>query len=227
MSLSKVALMTGVLGGVFACFSLANPFAAHFDTVSDIPESYFRSKTSINAVVERITDGDTIRVRHVSGWGSRSYRGTLKENTIIVRLAAVDTPETAKRGQEGQQYAQEAKAFTENKVLGKDIKVKLLAKDQYNRVIGLVKYSERSWIGFSVEKDLSEELLKQGLAVVYRQGGARYDGSIERWNTLEQEAIDRHKGIWSNGKDKADLPAAYKKKQRKEALVGSSPRNQL
>lgn len=224
----KIALMTGVLGGFIACFGLGNPFAQHFDTVSDIPDAYFKSKTSITAVVEKITDGDTVRVRHVSGWGSRTYKGALKDNTIIVRLAAVDTPETAKRGNEGQQYAKEAKDFTERSVLGKEVKVKLLSKDQYNRVIGLVKYSDRSWTGlYNVEKDLSEELLKQGLAVVYRQGGARYDGSIEKWNILEKDAIAKKKGIWSNGADKADLPSTYKKKQRVQEAAMTGARNQL
>ena len=34
----------------------------------------------------------------------------------------------------------------------------------------------------------SEQLLKNGLAMVYRQGGAQYGDSIDKWNYLEETA---------------------------------------
>jgi hypothetical protein len=37
--------------------------------------------------------------------------------------------------------------------------------------------------------DISEQLLLNGLAVVYRQGGAQYDGNKSRWEELEEKAV--------------------------------------
>ena len=50
------------------------------------------------------------------------------------------------------------------------------------------------------------------VAVVYRQGGAKYDGGIEKWNAIEDEAKSSKQGLWSE--ENADLPSAYKKRQR-------------
>lgn len=143
--------------------------------------------------------------------------GNLQDNTIVVRIAAVDTPETAKFGKEGQAYAEEAKQFAIDKILGKRVSVKLLSRDQYGRVVGLISFKERGFFGILSTKDLSEELLKNGLAVVYRQGGAQYDGSIERWNALETAAQKKRIGIWKDGKDRVDLPSDFKKKKRESA----------
>ena len=61
------------------------------------------------------------------------------------------------------------------------------------------------------ELDISEQLLLNGLGVVYRQGGAQYDGSISHWEELENAAIRHKKGIWVNGKGASELPSDYKK----------------
>ena len=58
---------------------------------------------------------------------------------------------------------------------------------------------------------LGQELLKRGLARVYRQG-AQYDGSIERWNRLEAKAERSRVGMWGHG---GVNPGAYKKAQKK------------
>lgn len=135
----------------------------------------------------------------------------------MVRIAAVDTPETAKFGSEGQKLGPAATEFAKSKLFQKKVSVKLLSRDQYGRVVGLVKYKEpktgffASIFGGEVEKDISEELLRNGLGVVYRQGGAQYDGSIARWEEIENIAVKNKKGIWVNGRDNADLPSDYKK----------------
>ena len=61
-------------------------------------------------------------------------------------------------------------------------------------------------------KDLSEELLANGLATVYRSAGAEYgQGRTEEyWNLIEGRAKTLRKGVWKDGK--AADPAAYKRK---------------
>ncbi len=201
---------------VFAATVVSMPFftsaSALFETAQDIPGDLFKSKVEIRAIVKQVTDGDTMKVRHVPGNREEKFTGPLKYHTVIVRIAAVDAPEIAKQGKEGQPYSQESKTFVESKLLNKEVKVKLLSRDQYGRVIGLVKFKEGGIFGFfRKEKDLSEELLKRGLATVYRQGGGQYDGSIKRWESIEEEAIKRRKGMWKNGADKVQLPSDFKK----------------
>lgn len=186
--------------------------STQYETAADIPVSMFRDKTILPVKTLKVTDGDTVRVRHHARSSSATFPGDLKEHTIIVRFAAVDAPEIAKRGKPGQLFSEEAKHFTEEKLGGKLVKLKLLGKDQYGRVLGRIFYTERYFFGlFSQQRDISEELLKAGLAVVYRQGGAKYDGSVEHWNALENRAKKKRVGIWSQSQENIVLPSEYKR----------------
>jgi endonuclease YncB( thermonuclease family) len=103
--------------------------------------------------------------------------------------------------------------------------VKLLAKDRYNRAIAAVTYRDKSLLPFlkGSEENMAEKLLENGLAVVYRQGGAQYDGSIERWNKIETAAKKKKVGIWSLDSASMELPSEFKKKARQEkASVSAS-----
>jgi micrococcal nuclease len=193
-----------------------------FDTAKDIPASYFKDNKEIKAVVVKVTDGDTVRVRHITkGRKSADFTGSLKENTIAVRIAAVDTPEIAKFGNNGQKFGEEAKEFTTFKLLGKKVTIKLLSLDRYGRVIGRILYRENSVLPkfLTSKKDISEELLQHGLASVYRQGGAQYDGPVEKWNAIEKQAISRRRGMWVNGQATAELPSEFKKSTRLQQKV--------
>jgi micrococcal nuclease len=175
----------------------------------DIPSKYFQEQRVVQGTIVKVIDGDTYKFYKKPGLLSFSSRPSdPAKDTITIRIAGVDTPETPKFGQPGQRYGLEAKEYATKKLLGKSVKVKLLKKDQYNRVLGVVRYSDN----FISSADISEELLKQGLATVYRQGGAQYDGRLDVFTRLERDAIKAKKGIWKDGEAKADLPSAYKKK---------------
>jgi micrococcal nuclease len=210
-----------------------------FETANDIPADYFQNRKSIESLVMSVSDGDTYRVRHIMKKGDEKYTGDMKHHTIVVRIAAVDTPETAKGGNPGQPYAQEAKQFATDKLLRQRVRVKLLARDQYGRVIGRVFFKEPKstsmfgWVGRffgggnnnNQESDISEELLKSGLAVVYRQGGARYDGSIEHWNTLETQAQRNKLGMWQHGIQQVQTPGDYKKQVKAASTTKVNNKN--
>ena len=186
-SFKTVVMVSGICGSIFA----GNVFLGKFDpdpvfsTANDIPKHYFDKKESIDAVVVKVIDGDTYRVRHVNSWHKNpSFDGKLSDNTISVRIAAVDTPEIGKAGNKGQPFSAEAKEYATKKIEGKKVLLQLLAKDKYGRVLGFVKYKDTRGIRFlwNRQNDMSEQLLKRGLAVVYRQGGAQYgDETIEKW----------------------------------------------
>jgi len=185
-----------------------------YDTAADIPAKMFKTKkTSIKGVVASVTDGDTFRIRHKTLISSGKYEGKLSENTVVIRIAAVDTPETAKFGKEGQPLGEEAKQWVKDQILDKDVSVQLLSRDQYQRVVGMVSYG--TW---PFKKNLSKELLKEGLAVVYRQGGAEYGGELDQFEKLEQAAKDKKIGVWSGN---YESPAEFKARQKATAAASN------
>jgi endonuclease YncB( thermonuclease family) len=156
-----------------------------FDTVNDVPKSYFTDQRTIYAYVERIIDGDTIRVRHVPfySWTGRSpqpltTRG-IADQTLSIRIYGVDCPEIAKNGKAGQPFAEEAKQFASNLMLNRMVKITFLRRDQYGRAVSAVETVSPWWaLGFGV-KDLSLELASAGLGELYVGGGAEYYVSAE------------------------------------------------
>ena len=182
-----------------------------YDTADDVPAAQIKSKATLYGMVVKVLDGDTFRLRHMPTFFSDGkFKGLLSEKTISVRIAAVDTPETAKFGQTGQPLGDVATEFTKSKLLNKKVAIKLLSRDKYNRIIASVTYDD---FLFS-KKDISEELLRNGLAVVYRQGNAQYGSQgIQKWNEIENYAKKRKLGVWSLGKG-FESPSEYKTRNK-------------
>ena len=114
-----------------------------------------------------IIDGDTIEVLDVDS--KLNFR---------IRLAEIDCPE------KGQNFGTKAKEFTSNQVYKKIVKLDIIDTDRYGRYIAKVYYDN---------KYLSEELIKQGLAIVYR----KYS-SNQILIKLEQQAQKNKIGVWSD-----------------------------
>eukprot|EP00747_Dinoflagellata_sp_TGD_P089137 gnl/TRDRNA2_/TRDRNA2_164224_c0_seq1.p1 gnl/TRDRNA2_/TRDRNA2_164224_c0~~gnl/TRDRNA2_/TRDRNA2_164224_c0_seq1.p1 ORF type:complete len:233 (+),score=29.30 gnl/TRDRNA2_/TRDRNA2_164224_c0_seq1:311-1009(+) len=188
------------LAGV-AVGALARPVAVglhltRWHTARDIPSDVFATKGTFTGVVTSVSDGDTIRVRHMPLLRtSANFKGKLSDETIVIRIGAVDCPEIAHFGSKGQPFGEEAKAWVKERLLNKRVTIKVLSRDQYYRVVGMV------YTGRLFKTNLSKELLKNGLAQVYRQGGAQYDGEQEEYEAIEARAKKAKKGIWSLGDD--------------------------
>lgn len=207
---SRIKYFATFIGGALISAVLMGGIFQPMRSTEDIPVSYFKEKRELEGDIVKVIDGDTYKFYNFNSmeklFGIRLNQRSREAMTI--RIYGVDTPETPKQGNPGQKYGLEAKEFASKKLLTKKVKVKLLKKDQYNRVLGVVRYNE----GLRWNVDMSEELLKQGLATVYRQGGAEYDGRKDTLEQLEKDAINARKGMWSNGKENAELPSEYKKK---------------
>ena len=104
----------------------------------------------------------------------------------------------------GQPFAMEAKNFVRSEILNQKVELKLLRKDQYSRAVCSIKYGP--WYD---RKDLAEELVKKGYAVVYREGGAVYDGNKVKLEKLELGAKRKKLGLWSQ-KGHIEKPSDYK-----------------
>lgn len=152
-----------------------------------IPKSSFQNHDVLYGFVERVIDGDTIRVRHLPMyaarlWGRRpqplEQRG-ISQDTLLIRLYGVDCPELKKRGNPGQPGSEQAKDFTSATVLHTVVKITLLRKDQYARAVAAVECLPRGgvcfkWVPGLGRRDLSVLLAKEGLAELYTSGGAEY-----------------------------------------------------
>ena len=121
-------------------------------------------------LVVGVSDGDTISV----------LRG---QRTEKVRLYGVDCPEKA------QDFGPCAKRFTSDLVDGRIVDVQEVDRDRYGRIVARVFSSGG--------KELSRELVGQGLAWVYE----RYcqDPSCDGWRELQQGARAEGLGLWSKG----------------------------
>ena len=269
-----------------------------FETVDDIPGIAFRQKRELRCRVERIADGDTYRVTHL---GARLVpapitqllrrrhehvgRG-LTNRTLMVRIAAVDTPETAKFGKEAQPLGDEATQFAKAELLGRVVNVRLLSRDQcvLSRIARAAARARappvtaRALAAGTVGRsracataarcascsgrccssrsgsrsraccsrtprsrsDCSREASPSctdrcrraraarcahaartpvspppppARALRFAQGGAQYDGPLERWNRLEARAKAKRLGVWRQ-KGGFESPAEYKRRQR-------------
>jgi endonuclease YncB( thermonuclease family) len=164
---------------------VANPFV-QLETVGMVPKSYFDDNIAIYAFVERILDGDTLRVRHVPGFSLTQQtpeplakRG-IADDTLVIRLYGIDCPELAKNAkQTAQPFGVEAKQFASNLVYHQMVKITFIRKDRYGRAIAMVETVPTGGLLLSGlpglgPKDLTVELARAGLAEMYTGGGSEY-----------------------------------------------------
>jgi micrococcal nuclease len=152
----------------------------------------------IEGFVTKVSDGDTILVI------------TDNHTKLKVRLSGIDCPETPKINQKtgkinkiGQPFGQEAHDFTTDMILGKRIKIVVYGRDKYRRDLCFI---------FKDDLNINIELVKKGLAEVYRGKGAIKAYRIEL-ETAEKEARGNPRGIWTLG-DNYESPADFRKRMK-------------
>ncbi len=121
--------------------------------------------SSLTGTVVAVHNGDTFTVQN----GSSLYK---------VRLSDVDAPEMS------QVFGKQARQYTEQRVLGRQVWVNVSMVDRYGRQIGEV-ILEDGWV-------LNEELVYAGLAWYYRVNPVRN----ARLQQLEQYAFSKKLGLW-------------------------------
>lgn len=152
---------------------------------------------SVEGTVIKVSDGDTVQVV--------THEGT----KLKVRLAGVDCPETPKINHKtgkvnkpGQPYGEEAQAFVERMVSGKTVKVDIYGIDQYQRVLAYV---------FSDGRNMNLELVRAGLAEVYK--GGEYGPFKRELIEAEREARGARRGMWVLG-NQYESPREFRKRLR-------------
>eukprot|EP00300_Choanocystis_sp_HF-7_P023345 c2349_g1_i1.p1 GENE.c2349_g1_i1~~c2349_g1_i1.p1 ORF type:complete len:242 (+),score=27.06 c2349_g1_i1:28-753(+) len=212
----------GVLCGVyFGGRMYASGRMRRFLVVNDIPNHFFAHERKIKGRVVSVTDGDTLRLRHAPSLNlfgpSVSKDASFTDTTLQIRLAGIDTPETAKFGKEGQPLADTAKKRLTDLVLGKVICVQLLSKDQYSRAVGEVYVRPIELPLVPRLRNAANVMLSEGLGVVYQQSGAvygqGYKGEKRKQELLniEGEAKNAKRGIWAI---EGETPAQFKARMK-------------
>jgi endonuclease YncB( thermonuclease family) len=211
---------------ILTCLRVLDNFH-QFQTADDVPKDFFKNHNKIYAFVERIIDGDTIRVRHYPGYSfRRQKREPLQSRgiahlTLSIRIYGVDTPELAKnKSQKSQPFAEEAKDFASNLLYHKMVAITFLRKDQYSRAVCAVhtlpKFGRMlAWVPGWGSKDVTVELARVGLAELYTGGGAEYFGNREVLERKIGKAQCKKRGIWSLGN--ARVSAAEEKRRAKNS----------
>ncbi|RYH72185.1 nuclease [Flavobacteriaceae bacterium 144Ye] len=150
-----------------------------------ITQTQLPAQNFIYGKVVAITDGDTFKL-------------LTKDSTLIrVRVANIDCPESK------QPFSQRAKQFTSSAVFDKQVEIKIIKNDRYGRAIAYVLYND---------KNLSEELLKAGLAWHF----VKYSND-ESLQSLEDKAKQDKIGLWIDSKAMAPWEwRSSKKKKKKE-----------
>lgn len=119
------------------------------------------------AIVEKIIDGDTIRVHYQS-------------KKITVRLWGIDTPEYR------QAYSKAAKTFTAKLVKGARVHVQIKDWDDYGRMVAIITLADK--------RCLNEELLKAGFAWVHIYYCK--EALCDSWYSYERKARQTQLGLW-------------------------------
>ena len=131
---------------------------------------------TLDAAVISVVDGDTIKVKLDNG------------NEERVRMTLVDTPETKHPDMAIQPLGEEAAAFTESHLAGKNVKMELdvQERDQYGRLLAYV------WLG---EQLFNQLLVERGLArVAVFPPNTKY---VDEFRSAQVKAEAKGIGIWS------------------------------
>ncbi|KAL0952816.1 hypothetical protein HGRIS_007041 [Hohenbuehelia grisea] len=160
---------------------------------------------------------------HSSCYLTSTNSKELKDQTLHVRIAGVDAPEAAHFGRPAQPYSEEALQWLRDRVSGRPVYCQLLRRDQYSRIVAVVKVPSR--FGIRKGSNLSLEMLRSGWVTIYEQSNAEYgpEGK-EAFLAAEAEAKNARRGIWQ-AKSKLETPAEYKRKHAQAArqAIGAAP----
>ncbi|KAK6204496.1 uncharacterized protein RJT21DRAFT_116918 [Scheffersomyces amazonensis] len=212
----KVLLLSaGISTSIILGYRVYRRYIRRIRTYLDITPEILDKNHRLYGYVTRVGDGDNFRFYHTPGgillgWGwlrqIPTGRTALKDETLMIRLCGIDAPERAHWGKPAQPYSEEALNWLNDYLIGRYVSITPYSIDQYKRVVARAEVWK--WNG---KKDVSAEMIKSGLAMVYEgKVGAEFGNNESWYRTLESRAKYLKKGLWSLGK-KLTTPGEYKK----------------
>lgn len=212
----KVLLMTaGATASILLSYKFYTRYIRRIRSYLDLSHDILDGQRNLYGKVTRVGDGDNFRFFHtpggiIAGWGWLRKIPTkpleLKDETLMIRLCGVDAPENAHFGKPAQPYSKEALEWLKGYLLDRYVTITPYSIDQYKRVVARAQVWK--WTG---RKDVSAEMLRHGLGLVYEgKIGAEF-GDNEAWyRKLEAKAKRKKKGLWSLGR-KLVTPGEFKR----------------
>lgn len=145
---------------------------------------FFLSAYAFEAKVVKVYDGDTATVISEDG------------RKLKIRLFGIDAPER------DQDFGKKSGATLSRMINRKEVEIDVVAEDKYGRLVGIIYLGKRN---------INEEMVKKGLAWVYRRYCNRSE--CERFIALEDEARVKRKGLWDQSDPVA--PWDYRRDKKK------------
>jgi micrococcal nuclease len=135
----------------------------------------------LNGKVIGVSDGDTIKI-------------LVDKKQVTVRLEGIDSPESK------QSFGNRSKQALSDLIFGKNVVVKKVGEDRYNRVLGLVMLGDA---------DINAKMIEDGWAWHYKE----YNKD-KRLAEIEKEAKAAKRGLWE---DTNPIPPwEFRARQKKE-----------
>jgi micrococcal nuclease len=136
--------------------------------VSSLP-----ANRTLNGVVQKVADGDTVTLF------------TLEGTKLRVRLFGIDAPEVSHGRKPGQPFAEQAQQALEMKLLGKAVTLEVVEVDRHRRIVGILR---------SGSQNINRQMVQEGWAWAYRQYLKGPHAS--EFISTENEARLRRLGLW-------------------------------
>eukprot|EP00834_Sanchytrium_tribonematis_P000933 NODE_19_length_47148_cov_1.447810.p24 type:complete len:250 gc:universal NODE_19_length_47148_cov_1.447810:23559-22810(-) len=201
-------------------FRKRNAYYRRYPTIDDLHPRYLKGTHCLKGYAVTVKDGDNFRLYHTPEitqifWfltGKRQakfkkstheeMKSMRKEGSIPIRLAGVDAPESAHFGMTAQPLSKEATEYLKNLLQVettsfihlRKVVIQPFKRDQYSRLVCFVFYQPIPFIPYY--KNISEEMIKKGLAVVYTAAGAEYGGLKDKLVSLQDKAKHKKVGVW-------------------------------
>lgn len=212
----KVLLLSaGATATIFLSFKFYARYIRRVRSYLDFSHDMLDGQRRLYGKVTRVGDGDNFRFFHTpggvfTGWGWLREIPTkpleLKDETLMIRLCGVDAPENAHFGKPAQPYSKEALAWLKGYLLDRYVTITPYSIDQYKRVVARAQVWK-----LTGKKDVSAEMLRHGLGLVYEgKYGAEFGDNESWYRKLEAKAKRKKKGLWSLGK-KLVTPGEFKR----------------
>lgn len=143
-----------------------------------------------------VQDADTISIRRKGNINSplSKFMGTGMQESMSIRLAGIDAPETAHADRKAQPYAEKAKAIAADLIAkAKDVRLVTRPDDTtYGRQVGMI---------YVDGKNLNLELVRRGAAAYlpYKSKGKPPIYNQKAFEDAQEYAQDSKRGMWRTG----------------------------
>lgn len=212
----KVLLLSaGLSASLLLSYRLYHRYVRRILTYLNLTPSMLNGGRKLYGKVTRVGDGDNFRFYHTPGgpllgWGwlrkVPEGRSNLQNETLMIRLCGVDAPERAHFGKPAQPFSEESLEWLQKYLMNRSVTITPYSIDQYKRLVARAQVWKMT--GY---KDVSAEMIRNGIGVVYEAKVGAEFGDNEAWyRKLEQKAKKKKRGLWVLG-NKLVTPGEYKK----------------